>query len=246
MSRMSEERFEEFLRQSNQYLRAAIDGSKAEFKLDSYERYDWDQWRGELIYSHKGAPKVVAQIQFVGSLSTKSNTWRWAWANPGLLEPIRRSVLRVREFGKENGLSKLIQDQWAAEEADGWEMTAIAARMLEAKGAYRSPNENGFTFMVFTDLRVATDRDRVFGTFCCTHVLVEGLPVLYVSKELDGDVQVLCGGVHRSSDECRVVHLDHLLEQDATLNELADLPLGWVAERERPGSTWKRSKIDEA
>lgn len=242
MSLMSEERFEEFLRQSEQYLRTVIAASKAEFKLDSYQRYDWDQWRGELVFSSKGIPKVVAQIQFVGSISTKTNTWLWAWANPSFLEPVRRSVLRVREFGKEHGLNRLTQDKWEAEEVDGWEMTAVAARLLEAKGAYRSPDENGFTFMVFTDLREASDRDNIFATFSCVHVLQEKLPVLYFSKEANGDIQALCGGIHRSAEECRVVHLEHLAERDASLEELADLPAGWIAEREKIGAAWKRSK----
>jgi hypothetical protein len=242
MSRMSEERFEEFLRQSNRYLRAAIERTKVDFNLGSYERYDWDQWRGELVFSSQGVPKVVAEIQFVGSISKQSNTWLWAWANPSLLEPLYRSMLRVREFGIEHGLDKLTKEKWKAEEPDGWEMTAIAARILEAKGAYRSPDGDGFSFMVFTDLREVTGRDRDFVTFSCIHVLVEGRPVLYVHKELDGDVQALCGGSTHRAEDGRVVDLGDLLDQDATLEELADLPRGWVAEREKPGASWKRSQ----
>lgn len=34
----------------------------------------------------------------------------------------------------------------------------------------------------------------------------------------------------------------HLIEADPTLNELADLPPGWWAERTKPGSRWKRHK----
>jgi hypothetical protein len=38
---------------------------------------------------------------------------------------------------------------------DGWEMTSVAAFLLKAKGAYRSPDERGFTFMILTDVRWA-------------------------------------------------------------------------------------------
>ena len=35
-------------------------------------------------------------------------------------------------------------------------MTSIAAYLLDAKGAYRTPDDNGFTFMIFTDVQWAT------------------------------------------------------------------------------------------
>jgi hypothetical protein len=38
------------------------------------------------------------------------------------------------------------------EEIDGWEMTAVAARLLEAEGAYRSPSENAFLFLLYDQL----------------------------------------------------------------------------------------------
>jgi hypothetical protein len=36
-----------------------------------------------------------------------------------------------------------------------WQMTAVSAFLLKAKGAYRSPDERGFTFMILTDVRWA-------------------------------------------------------------------------------------------
>lgn len=35
------------------------------------------------------------------------------------------------------------------------EMTSITAYVLRAKGAYRTPRENGFTYLVFTGVRWA-------------------------------------------------------------------------------------------
>lgn len=37
----------------------------------------------------------------------------------------------------------------------GW--SSITARILQAKGAYRSPDEDGFTFLVFTGLECASE-----------------------------------------------------------------------------------------
>jgi hypothetical protein len=34
-------------------------------------------------------------------------------------------------------------------------MTVIAARLLDAQGAYRDPDANGYTFLILTDIRWA-------------------------------------------------------------------------------------------
>jgi hypothetical protein len=43
---------------------------------------------------------------------------------------------------------------WPAEESDGWEMAAIASKVLQAKGAYRAPNSSGdgFTFLIIKEI----------------------------------------------------------------------------------------------
>jgi len=127
----------------------------AEYEIGKHKRWDWDQDTGELIFSNKGVPAVVASIEFVGSISTMSNTWLWSWANFGLTENVRSLITKVRDFGKEKGYPRLTTPKWSAEEADGWEMTTMAAYVLDARGLYRTPGDNGFTFLAITDIRHA-------------------------------------------------------------------------------------------
>jgi hypothetical protein len=71
-------------------------------------------------------------------------------------------------------------------------------------------------------------------------VLEEGAPILRVTHEADdGCWQFLCGTTDETSDG-RVVGLGWLCDRDASLLELADLPEGWHAWRERPGAPWRR------
>jgi len=244
MNPMSEQEFQDFLRQSNWQMRAQNEQNQKDFQLDSYHRFDWDQWRGEMVFSSGGTPKVVARIQVVGTLSTKANTWSWAWSNTGLLESVRKSVLRTRQFGEERGIIRLIQPKWAARESDAWEMTAITYRLTEAKGAYKSPGPDGFTFMLFTDIRAVSDRKHIFGAQTCSHVLGEDKPILLVSRELDGEVLAVCGGENDTAATTRVLPLDRLLDLDPTLSLLADMPDGWVAMRESADDDWVRSKAE--
>ena len=147
--------FDELSRESYEYLKINQAKIQQDYNLGSYERYDWDQEKMQLIWSDAGVAKVVADIQFVGSTSTKSKTWLWSWANSTILKPLSKGMLIVKDFGLKHGLTKLTERKWSAEEVDGWEMTAIAAKILNAKGAYRSPDSSGFIFMIFTEIDFA-------------------------------------------------------------------------------------------
>ena len=64
-------------------------------------------------------------------------------------------IKEVRDFGEVKGYPRLTTPKWPAAEADGWEMTTIAAYVLDACGVYRTPGDNGFTFLAITDIRHA-------------------------------------------------------------------------------------------
>lgn len=70
-------------------------------------------------------------------------------------------------------------------------------------------------------------------------VIQDGFPILLVSHDSDGIWQVLCNTTTKEED-CVVVCLGCCFEQDQSIGELSDLPLGWMAERNRPGEQWSR------
>ncbi len=121
--------------------------------LTSYKRWDWSQDTAELVFSNDDVPGVIARIAFVGSFSTKSETWLWAWANFNLVEAIREPAIAVRDYGEQKDFLPLTIPKWSATQEDGWHMAAVAARILGAEGAYRTPSDYGFTFMVLHDVR---------------------------------------------------------------------------------------------
>ena len=148
--------YDEYVDDACEELQRRQDQLIRDYRLGEWERYDWYQERQELVFSQGGEPKVVAKIQFVGSYSTRSNTFRWAWANDTMLPEMKSAVLQVKQLGIEKRWHKLTEPQWPATEQDGWNMTGVAARVLDAKGAYRSPDETGLTFMVITSIRWAS------------------------------------------------------------------------------------------
>jgi hypothetical protein len=81
--------------------------------------------------------------------------------------------------------------------------------------------------------------------FTTTRVIKDGEPVLYVAHDANGGAWQFHAGPETGSgalSEVLVVSLKSMIERDQSLIELADLPLGWAAERTSPGAQWRRSK----
>jgi hypothetical protein len=123
------------------------------FDIGKHKRWDWDQVTAELIFSNDGVAAVKCKIAFIGSVSAKSNTWLWSWANFSLLEQVRAPILTVRQYGEERDLPKLTVPKWIADEVDGWEMAGVAAKILNAKGVYRTPGDHSFAFLAILDVQ---------------------------------------------------------------------------------------------
>lgn len=244
MNPMSDKEVEDFIRQANWFMRGRIDEVQKEFKLDSLPRFDWNQWRGELVFSSGNVPKVVAQVQVAGTLSAKAGTWFWAWANSGIYDPFRQAAKKTREWGIERGVLRLMQPRWQAKDKDAWEMTAAVTKLTDAKGAFRCPAQDGHTYLVLTDIRNVSDRKRIFGAQTCSHVVEDDRPILLVSREKDGEVLALCGGEEDTPESMRDITLDQLINLDPSLIALADMPDGWAALRESLDGDWARSKAE--
>jgi hypothetical protein len=126
---------------------------ETEYSLSHHKRFDYDQAKNSLVFSNDGVPAVVAEVEFIGSVSKRSNTWLWSWANFHTLSNVRTRIKAVADFGHDKGFSPLTVPKWAADEVDGWELSGIAARVLKAHGVYRAPGTNVVTFMAITDIR---------------------------------------------------------------------------------------------
>jgi hypothetical protein len=125
--------YEHYVHEACEQVKERQDEITRDYKLAEWERYDRDQDRQELVFSHRGVPQVIAKVQFVGSYSKRSNTWRWAWANDTVLPDMKADVVQVKELGTKKGWRRLTAPQWPATEQDGWDMTGVTLRVLNAK-----------------------------------------------------------------------------------------------------------------
>ena len=128
-----------------------------EYKLG---RYSWylDQESRKLTFSENGVLKVIANAQIVGSYSTYSHTWMWAWANKSTDESMKKGAKKVLDYGERHHYKELTAAKWECDEDYAWAMTTAAGYLLKSKGAYRGPIDDGYLYMLITDIRWASDK----------------------------------------------------------------------------------------
>jgi hypothetical protein len=182
---MSPEEFSEFCHEAVHALMRLNDVCDREFRLSSWPRWDYDFECGTLTFSKDGIAEVIASIQVVGTTSETGGTWLWGWANSHLPSHVTEAMTKVRSFGESENIPELTNPEVPDDEHLGWEMTSVAARVLGSRGAYRCPGDNGFVYLVFTDLsfaktpRVEAGRQQIecgthgtgYETFVCEHLI---------------------------------------------------------------------------
>lgn len=126
-----------------------------DFGTGAWPRYDYDLDTGTLTFSEEGVVKVVADIQVVGT--TGSKDWLWGWANDWWPNSVVADLETVVSFGEEHGIIELTSGYVEDEELNhlGWELTAVAVRILKAVGAYRPKSQDraGALFLLIKSIR---------------------------------------------------------------------------------------------
>jgi hypothetical protein len=127
------------------------------FGIKDLPRWDYDVETETLTFSKDGVVKVIADIQVVGT--TGSKDWLWGWANDHWPKNVVKDFEPVILFGEEHGIMELIYGHVENDDLNhlGWELTAVAVRILNAVGAYRPKSEDsaGALFLLIKSVRFA-------------------------------------------------------------------------------------------
>ncbi|MEO8027481.1 MAG: DUF6882 domain-containing protein, partial [Bryobacteraceae bacterium] len=131
---MTDEQFAEYKHDAVHELIRLNDECEQRFRIGSWPRYDYDLDEATLTFSDGGVPGVIAEVQAVGSTSHASETWLWSWDNESLNGPSTSRMAAVREYGEVENIDSLTTALLADNEFLGWQMAAIACRVLGGKG----------------------------------------------------------------------------------------------------------------
>ncbi|KAF9988114.1 hypothetical protein BGZ75_009953 [Mortierella antarctica] len=93
------------------------------------------------------------KMQVMGTESTSSNTWLWAWANQGGIPAAAlRASQELHALGRQNNIPEFMQTTLPiTEEINGHNLTMIAAGVCNGDAYYRGPYDGGAVFMIIRD-----------------------------------------------------------------------------------------------
>ena len=144
--------YEAWRREAYQQLVDLNEKVNATYGIMAWERFDYDLSTGELVFTHKGKPRVSAQVQLIGVVE---RDWQWAWANAGWWpDRILEDARKVKAFGETWGIEELTNAQLRSTNMDqlGWSLAAVAARVTGALGAYRPVDGPRSMFFLYRSL----------------------------------------------------------------------------------------------
>lgn len=152
-TRLSEEEIASLLHHATHEMQAAQRVLEKRWGWKAMARWDFDEEARTLTFSDSASPAIIADVRLVGSYSTKSSTFQWAWKTFDEGAPEAHAISPLRVFGEVRGISKLTTANWKCEEDDGWEMASIAGYLLGAEAMYRAPFEHTQWYMLLSNLR---------------------------------------------------------------------------------------------
>jgi hypothetical protein len=97
--------------------------------------------------------RVVADVRFVGSFSTITDTFQWAWVTMGEESPLSVPSSRLRPFGEIRGMPDLAGMAWRGKLERAWDMTALAGYVLGYDAAFRMPQDHLYWFVLLDNFR---------------------------------------------------------------------------------------------
>jgi hypothetical protein len=108
------------------------------YRIGTWQRWDYSLEHATLTFSQDGKPKVVCQIQAVGSVQGES--WEWSWGNANLPGPCKTRMPEVRAFGETKEWSKLTSLFLDNSDYLGWELASVSVHLLGGNATYRCPD----------------------------------------------------------------------------------------------------------
>lgn len=134
-------------------MQSIQDASANRWGWNTMASWNFDDMANTLTFSDPARPAVTADVRLVGSYSTKSNTFQWAWKTFDECALEARDVARLRVFGEVRGLEQLITPTRNCDEAEAWEMASLAGYVMGTDALYRAPFAHQRWFVLLSNLR---------------------------------------------------------------------------------------------
>ena len=152
-AQMTDKEFDTFVATCYQELKEKQDSLMSKNNLGAYDEYWFDQITETIQFKEHGKVELEFHIVMIGSWSSKSNSWMWAWANSSITEELRSESSKIKELASLTGFSVFERESFEADEVMAHELTSIAVHHLNALGMYIVPSDNLKSFLALIKLK---------------------------------------------------------------------------------------------
>ncbi len=150
---MNNEEFRDYIETAYSWLEQRQDELQKEYPLGQYESYWYDQEDGTLQFRTGDEVALSFSYILIGSWSKPKETFMWGWGNQTVDEARREESAQIKELAAVTACDLFDKPVFRADQEMAWEMVALAARHLEAKGLYRVPHEELHIFFALMEVR---------------------------------------------------------------------------------------------
>lgn len=110
--------------------------------LGSCDRFEVDLANGKLRFYDGPQLAVEADVTPIGTHAAKNESWQWAWANKSFPEDVRERAAKLKELALQTAQEAFTERILEVDEAQTWQLVAMACEHLGALGTYDFPTKN--------------------------------------------------------------------------------------------------------
>jgi hypothetical protein len=113
-----------------------------------------DRWSADLLAGsitfHFPDHSITGPVEVLGTWSSESGTWLWAWANESLPPGVTGASTATKSYGDAHALEALSARKLDVTEALAEDLASVTVEIADLAGMYRAPTTSGYLFLGFT------------------------------------------------------------------------------------------------
>jgi hypothetical protein len=141
------------------YAASTIDKQRALMAfIGDKHRWDFSMKEGSITFNGKH----TFPVQIIGTESTASMTWLWAWANAesGIPKALVTAATKLKAFGGEHHIDELHAPELKLGEVNGSLLAMIATGLMRGDAYYRGTYDGGALYVVIDAPVLRTNVDH--------------------------------------------------------------------------------------
>lgn len=117
------------------------------------DRFEVDLASGRLRFYLGPELTLEADVTPIGTHAARNESWQWAWANKSFPDDVRQRAAKLKELAAQTALEAFLERTLEVDEAQTWQLVAMACEHLGALGTYDFPTKNARMYVAI---------DRIF------------------------------------------------------------------------------------